>query len=465
MRLRVPAADLAPHFAAIRREQGLPESFPPEVEAAAAAAVPEGPAPADRRDLPLLTIDPPGSMDLDQALAISSRGSGTLVHYAIADVAAVVPVGGPVDAEARRRGITAYIPDRRVPLHPPAIGEGVASLLSGQDRRALLWTIALDADGAPGEVTLERAVVRSRERLTYAEAQRAIDSGDAPETLALLREVGVLRLAAEAARGGVSLSVPVQEVVPAGDGYALEYEVTLPVEDWNAQISLLTGMCAADLMIAAGVGLFRTLAPAEPRELESLRRSALALGVPWPEGARYGDVVRDLDPADPRHAAFASRATRLFGGAAYTPWRRGDGEPPVHAAIAAPYAHVTAPLRRLADRLANELVLAAAAGQEPPAWALEALEPVAATMAETGKRARAAERSAVDVVEAAVLAGRVGEEFDATVIDVRDGRATVQITDPAVVAPLEGDAEAGTRLRARLVLADPAERRVRFAPA
>ncbi|WP_217923565.1 RNB domain-containing ribonuclease [Miltoncostaea oceani] len=449
----------------------MPGDFPPEVEreaAAAAAASPASPGDgrADHRDLPLLTIDPEGSRDLDQAVAITRLGDGHRVHYAIADVAALVAPGGAVDAEARARGVTVYMPDRRSPLHPAAIGEGAGSLLPGEDRPALLWTIDLDAAGEPVAADLTRTVVRSRRAMSYAEAQAAIDAGGGDPTPALLREVGLARLAREAERGGVSLSVPVQEVVAQDDGgFGLRYETPLPVEDWNAQVSLLAGICAARIMIDGGVGLFRTLAPAEPRDLASLRRSARALGVPWAEGARYGDVVRALDPADPHHAAFAVRAARLFGGAAYTPWRREDGtEPPVHAAIAAVYAHVTAPLRRLADRFANEIVLAFCEGREPPAWAVAPLDEIAATMAATGQRERQAERAAIDLVEAAVLAPRVGESFPAVVTDVRDDRVTVQVADPAVVAPLEdGAATPGERISARLVTADPATRRVRFA--
>jgi exoribonuclease R len=463
---------LAAGFDAIRRELGIPEAFPPgaEREAAEAAAAP-GPATpgegrADRRDLPLLTIDPEGARDLDQAVAIAREGDGHRIHYAIADVAAVVTPGGEVDAEAGERGVTVYMPDRRTPLHPVAISEGAASLLPDEDRPALLWTIDLGADGEPVAWSLSRVVVRSRRALSYAAAQEAIDAGTGDGTLLLLREVGLARLAREAERGGVSLSVPVQEVVTEeGGGFGLRYEVPLPVEDWNAQVSLLAGICAARIMIDGGIGLFRTLAPAEPRDLDALRRSAIALGVPWEEGARYGDVVRALDPADPHHAAFAVRAARLFGGAAYTPWRRADGaEPPVHAAIAAVYAHVTAPLRRLADRFANEIVLALCARREPPAWAVDPLDEVAATMAATGQRERQAERAAVDLVESALLAPHVGETFAATVTDVRDERVVVQITDPAVVAPLEdGAASPGERISARLVHADPQTRRVRFA--
>ena len=463
--LRPAAAALAPGFDRIRTELGIPAGFPPAAEAEARAgriaAVPR----SDRRDIALLTIDPEGSRDLDQAVAIGpAAGGGTRVHYAIADVAALVEPAGAIDAEARSRGVTIYMPDGRVPLHPRALGEGSGSLLPGEDRPAILWTIDLDGEGEVTDLQVERATVRSRRALSYPEAQAAIDGASGGETLRLLREVGLRRIAIEARRGGVSLTTPVQEVVAGGSGYALRYETTLPVEDWNAQISLLTGICAARIMAGGGIGLFRSLAPAEQGDLEALRRSALALGVAWAAGTPYPEVVRSLDSARPSDAAFAVRATRLFHGAGYVAWRRADGEPPSHAAIASLYAHVTAPLRRLADRVANEIVLALHAGVDPPAWALDALPDIPAIMASTGARERKAERAAVDYVESALLAGRVGQVFAGTVIDVREGRATVQLADPAVVAPLErGGVAAGERVQVRLTAAEPRERRVTFA--
>ncbi|MDQ3294181.1 MAG: RNB domain-containing ribonuclease, partial [Actinomycetota bacterium] len=103
----------------------MPTGFPLDVEAAAAAAIdPFGAARDDRRDLPLVTLDPVGSRDLDQAFALEPRGSGWTVWYAIADVGAVVVPGGPIDVEARQRGVTLYLPDGRAPLHPPTLSEG-----------------------------------------------------------------------------------------------------------------------------------------------------------------------------------------------------------------------------------------------------------------------------------------------------------------------------------------------------
>ena len=119
--------------------------FPPEVEEAAAraAAAPRLPD-LDRTDLPFVTIDPASSLDLDQAVHIERDGDGYVVHYAIADVAAFVTAGDPVDIEANRRGETLYGADSKIPLHPKSLSEGAASLLPDQVRPALLWTIRVD---------------------------------------------------------------------------------------------------------------------------------------------------------------------------------------------------------------------------------------------------------------------------------------------------------------------------------
>src|SRR5689334_2856580 len=242
----------------IRRELDVPAEFPPDVVAAAKAVQPRLPA-LDRTDLEFVTIDPPDSMDLDQALHIERDGDGYVVHYAIADVAAFVQYGDPIDVETRRRGVTLYAPDKRTPLHPPELSEGAASLLPDQVRPALLWTVPLNARGESTGVTCERALVKSRAKLNYAGVQQDLDAGTAPESLQLLREVGKLREQLELERGGVNLPIPDQEVVTSDGAWSLEFRAPLPVEGWNAQISLLTGMAAADLMTKGKIGILRTL--------------------------------------------------------------------------------------------------------------------------------------------------------------------------------------------------------------
>ena len=445
----------------------MPGDFPVEVrdEAAGAAgrvATPE----TDLTDVPFVTIDPPDSMDLDQAMHLSRDGEGYLVRYAIADVAAFVEPGGAIDAEAHRRGVTFYGPDRRAPLHPVELSEGAASLLPGVDRPALVWELRLDSSGQLLDTALRRALVRSHAKLSYEGVQRDIAAGAAGDMLALLPEIGRFREELEKARGGVSLPVPEQEIVVSDDGYGLEYRSPLPVEAWNAQLSLLTGMAAASLMREGRIGILRSLPPARLHDVERLRRTARALRIEWPANLTYADLIRTLDQSIATHAAFSNEATTLFRGAGYVAF---DGSVPDgagHAAIAAEYAHVTAPLRRLADRYALEVCASVSAGVDVPDWVRAALPGLPNVMADTGRRAGAFEAACVAAVEAAVMTGREGDVFPGVVVDVatKDDRGEVVIQEPAVRGRIDGDdLPLGEDVSVRLVQASIEARSVAFA--
>ena len=455
-------------IAAIQAELGVSPAFPAEVEAAAEQAAQNPKLPdLDRTDIPFLTIDPASAMDLDQAMHIERDGDGYLVRYAIADVAAFVEPGGPVDVEANKRGETLYGADSKVPLHPKVLSEGAASLLPDQIRPALLWTIRVDSFGEGIEANVERALVRSRAKLDYESVQHAIDAGTEEETFVLLKEVGELRKQREAARGGVSLPLPEQEINIDGDNWSLEFRRMLPVEEWNAQISLLTGMAAASLMVYAGVWLLRTLPPPDSRDVQRLHRTAKALGIEWPAEQLYPDFIMGLNPSQPKHAAMVIACTQLLRGSGYVGFNGAVPEQPVHSALASEYAHVTAPLRRLVDRYASEICVALCAETEVPSWVLQRLEELPRTMQESARRAGAYERSLLALVEAAVLHKSVGKTFAGVVVQVdeKDGtKGDVVIQEPAVEGTITGSAALplGTGVRVRLVEADIATRTVRF---
>lgn len=452
----------------IQRELKLALVFPDEVEVAAhqAVAAPRMPA-LDRREIPLVTIDPAESMDLDQALHVERSGDGYRVHYAIADVAAFVSAGDPIDREANRRGETLYGANAKIPLHPKVLSEGAASLLPGQPRPALLWTIELDAAGAMGAVEVRRAQVCSRARFDYQGVQQRIDAGHAEPLWALLREVGELRRQRERSRGGVSLPLPEQEIDVDGERWSLTYRARLPVEDWNEQISLLTGMAAAQLMLKGGVGLLRTLPAPAPSAIERLRLTARALAIAWPAALGYADFIRTLDPANDAHVAMLTACTTVLRGAGYAAF---DGAPPAqprHSALAAEYAHATAPLRRLVDRYTGEVCVALCTGQPVPAWVRQALPGLPATMQTSGQRARAYQRAVLDLAEAAVLAPRVGTIFSGAIVERAPGDATrgvVMLRDPAIEASVSARVELplGADVRVTLVEADPVRRITRF---
>ena len=451
-------AALGDRFTAVRAELGLSLDYPADAlaEASAVAAEPPGLPERDETDLPFFTIDPPGSMDLDQAMYLERDGEGHRIRYAIADVATFVPVGGHLDRETRARGQTVYCPDLRVPLHPVVLSEAAASLLPDAVRPAFVWDLRLDGSGELTSAEVHRSMVRSRGRLDYAEVQAAVDSGTGDDRFLMLREIGQRRMAQERARGGASLPMPEQQVRGGGDGgFTLEFRPPVPAEEWNAQVSLLTGTAAAAMMIEAGVGVLRTMPAPTEDAVQRFRRAARGLGADWAEGLGYGDFIRSLDRTNPRHLALIHEATSLFRGAGYTAF---DGEVPAerqHAAVAAPYAHVTAPLRRLVDRFALVVCEAVCRGAEVPDPIRSSLPLLPELMRESDRRARAAERACADATEAAVLHGREAETFTAVVLDHTEKGMDVQLVELPVLSQVTGDrAPLGSQISVRLESAD-----------
>ena len=141
-------------------------------------------------------------------------------------------------------------------------------------------------------------------------------------------------------------------------------------------------------------------------------------------------------------------------------------EQTVHGALAAPYAHVTAPLRRLVDRFGLVIANALENGEEVPAWVLEALPSLHGIMSESDRRANGVERDSADAVEAAVLRDAVGETFEVVVVDrvgaAARGELVVKLLEPAVLTRAGGQARLGRTVPAELIEAEIATSTVRF---
>ena len=453
-------------FARIRAEFALPAQFPDAARAEAEQALSNDVTRnrEDATDLPLVTIDPPGAMDLDQAMLVERRNNGFRVHYAIADLGAFITPGGALDTEVRRRGQTLYLPDGNVPLHPTVLSEGAASLLPDQVCPAALWTLDCGADGELIEARVRRATVRSTARFDYDTVQTALIKGTLHPSIAELPAFGRLRREHAVARGAVELQLPDQEVETDADGgWQLVLRPRTEVDAWNAEISLLTGMAAARIMLDAGVGVLRTLPDPENGAVKWLRRSARSLGIAWPKSMDAAELLNGLDPERPEALALYMDATRLLRGAGYTVF---DGQSPelsTHAGIAAPYAHVTAPLRRLVDRFATEACLALSAGEPVPDWVREALPDLPSLMAGSDTLANKVDKACLDQVEAWVLGNRIGQEFDAIVLRSENKTAEVFLTEPPVIAKCVGQSlPEGETVRVRLLSADADQRKVTF---
>lgn len=452
-----PGHALARGLTAIRARFGIPDGFPAEVLAEAEKAAGRVPTDhADRTSVPFVTLDPASSTDLDQAFAIEPGGADLLLHYAIADVAWFVDDSGAVDREAWRRGTSQYLPDGKAGLYPPVLGEGAASLLPDGPRPAVIFTVRVPPDGCVRLEGVERAVVRSRAKLAYDR----VNPPDLPGFLELSDRIH----AAEQERGAARVNPPAQEIVALEDGrLELVFRPQLESETRNAALSLATNLAVAQALLAHNSGLFRVMAEPDARAERRLRHTAHALGLSWPRVMPLKDFERKLDSADPKQAAFMLAVRRAGQGASYEPWR--EGVKPWHAAVAATYAHATAPLRRLADRYVVRAALAVANGEEVPAVVTDAFGRLAPVMAKADALAGRIDRAAIDLAEAVMLSASVGETFAAIVTEVDDRGARIQLCDRPVVARVAAQGvEAGDRLTVRLAAADPDTGTIAFEP-
>ena len=421
----------------------------------------------------------------DQALGVVRSGTGFRVHYAIADLGAVVVPGAALDTEVRRRGQTVYLPDGAVPLHPPVLCEDAASLLPDGPRAAVLWRIDLDAEGEPVAVDVRRAVVRSPAPSSTTPSVQAAastpgrsDAGDrrpcrarsGPYAARWRVRRGAIELDAAGAGGGARSrhGWPTTAGGPSRPGAAR------PSSDWNAEISPAhrawlprRGSCST-----RGSACSAPCPPPEPGGRDGVARGGSpALGIDWPTGATARRAAVRAGPRDTPHRAgpAAWAATSLLRGAGYTAFDTAAGAPPpADAGHAADRRAVRA--RHRAAAAAGRPVRhggvpgpdgrrgGARTGCAPPCPALPE------TMAASDAVANAVTRACVDRTEAALLVDRVGSDFDAVVLRAAtdNGAGEVYVLDPPVIARCAGVRRPGETARVRLEEADPVTGRIAF---
>jgi exoribonuclease R len=448
-------------FRAIRLGNGVIEGdagTPALRELAATIAIDSDAKPGfvrrDATDLELVTLDPASSTDLDQAYAVVIDGENAVLSYAIADIGAFVPRGSELEADAWTRGVTVYSPDGSVPLYPRVLSQQRASLLPDGSRPAVLLTVIVDPFGTATLKNVERVFVRSRAKLAY---ENVTDADLSPAILELAKRIND----AEGRRGAFRVERPVQEVfsdASANGALKTRFAPRRISEDRNSTLSLAANQAVAQFMFDHGVGLYRVMDEPDENELAMLRRRAKALGFAWPPDESLHEIVARIDPENPKHMAFAIAIRRAGGGAKYvvlpepaldnistqnnlistqnnSVGTRDIAVKPWHAAMAAIYAHATAPMRRLADRYVLDLLIAQHDGDTAAVAELTStLAKLPKVMGVADKRASKVDRDCIELVENAMLEPFIGQELEATVVDAGHDGVQIQIDQPAVLA-------------------------------
>ncbi len=399
----------------------------------------------DATDIPFVTLDPKTSTDLDQAYSVEQRADKIILYYAIADISAFVERGGDIEKQAWQRGVTVYCPDGSVPLYPRILSSQRASLLPDGPRPAVLLTVEIAPDGRATLLNAQRAMVQSRAKLAYEDTP---DTKLTPEVLELSRRIHH----AETIRGAFRIDRPEQEVLADPNlpgGLKLEFAQRQSSEDHNAALSLAANLAVGQYFLDAGVGLFRVMDDPSELQMKRLRAQARAFGIDWPPSAALSVLVKQLKPNNPRHCELTLAIGRVGSGARYLAYpvplqspdeikkNSSQAKRPWHSAIAASYAHATAPMRRLADRYVLDLLVAQFAGDQAT---VEALKPVMlqlpAVMQQAEQRANKIERDSIELIESMLLEPLIGQHLSGTVIEVGQDTWQIQICEPAVLRRL-----------------------------
>lgn len=425
----------------------IPYIFPDQVLAEADAAEPATLAGReDWRNLPLVTIDPPDAKDHDDAVHASPDPSGDnpgghIVIVAIADVAAYVTPGSALDKEALKRGNSVYFPDRVIPMLPERISNDLCSLRPGEPRPSLAVRIVLTEDGRKKSHSFHRVMMKSAAKLSYEQAQAAIDGRTDEITAPLLETIlrplwAAYQSAAKARdhRAPLHLELPERKIVLKPDGTVDRIFVPkrLDAHRLIEEFMILANVCAAETLEKAKSDLvYRVHDEPSIEKLRILSDVLASIGMKLPKqgalrAATFNGILDALSGSE--HQLFVNEVVlRSQAQAEYSVDNYGHFGLNLRR-----YAHFTSPIRRYADLIVHRaLIRALKLGKDglPASVTREQLAEVAAGISAAERRAMAAERETTDRLIAHFLADRIGAIFNGQISGVTKSGLFVKLDD------------------------------------
>ncbi len=425
---------------------GIPDEFPPAVLAELEKLeAPKLEGRTDLRALDLVTIDPADARDHDDAVHAApdpdpKNSGGFIVHVAIADVAHYVRPGTKLDREAQIRGNSVYFPDRVVPMLPERISNDLCSLREREERACLAVRMVFDRHGNKKGHTFLRGLMRSAAKLSYEEAQAAIDGRPSPKSRPLLGSAleplwAAYRAVAQARdrRQPLDLDLPERKVLLDSEGRVERVATPERLEAHRLieEFMIQANVAAAEALEGRKAPVVYRVHDAPSKEkLAALREflESLGLELPGVGALRAGDFNRVLQRAKslPVTDLVNEIVLRAQAQALYATDNLGHFGLNLRR-----YAHFTSPIRRYADLLVHRSLIRALGFSQGRLADDEAgrLAGIAQAISDLERRAMAAERETTDRLIAAYLADRVGAEFEARISGVTRAGLFVRLKD------------------------------------
>ncbi|WP_320201922.1 ribonuclease R [Agrobacterium sp. rho-13.3] len=414
---------------------GIPHIFPSDVLAAADDAKPATMAHReDWRKLPLITIDPADAKDHDDAVYAELDPSpdnpdGVIVTVAIADVSYYIRSGSALDREAQKRGNSVYFPDRVVPMLPERISNDLCSLKEGVDRPAIAVRMVFSKEGRKASHTFHRIMMKSAAKLSYQQAQAAIDGNPDDKTGPMLEPIlRPLWHAYEVMKHGrdrrqpLELDMPERKIILKPDGTVDRVHIPdrLDAHKLIEEMMIQANVAAAETLETKKQKLVYRIhdAPTIAKQ-EVLREFLNTIGISLVKGGQVransfnGILARAVDT--PHQIMVNEMVLRSQSQAIYSPENIG------HFGLnLMKYAHFTSPIRRYADLIVHRALVGSLGLGEGGITPQEeaTLDDVAAEISTFERRAMAAERDTVNRLIAHHLSQRIGEEFEGRVSGV-----------------------------------------------
>lgn len=435
-------------MAALLSSEGLGRPFSKavlnEAEAVAEQAAVADPGRHDLTGQRVITIDPEGAKDHDDAIAVRAEGDATRLWVHIADVARYVELGGAIDREAARRGCSVYVPGTVDPMLPERLSADVCSLRPGADRKVVTVEMLIDAAGEVTETRFARSVIHSRRRLTYPEVDRLFAGGglgdpDLEADLATGRALAARLRRRRMARGALGIETAEPSFTFHGDqlaGVRLEWQTE--AHSLVEECMIAANEAVARYMLARGrPTIFRRHEDPEPRSIELLYERFAELGVATAPLAEGPLTPTQCAAAAVRASEAVTRHVEHHGGRRSLPvlvlqalrQAHYSSEHVGHSGLASSaYLHFTSPIRRYPDLAAHRALLDALGLAGPGADAADlAMAAERSSLAE--RQAVAVERRADRICLAFLLADRIADDpdetFDGEVTGVGDSGAFV----------------------------------------